>query len=93
LVNKSKKVGKEDVVQWVFLFIKNALISLNIDKAFKTTKIWPLKPTTMKCKMQPNEQFMEIKTYEPIGEAFDLKMKCTSSIKPTTCHYYVEIDG
>ncbi len=47
----------------------------------------------MKCKMQPNEQFMEIKTYEPIGEAFDLKMKCTSSIKPTTCHYYVEIDG
>jgi hypothetical protein len=75
LVNKKKKVGKEDLVQWVFLFIKNALISLNICKGFKTTRIWPLNPTTMKSKMQPSEQFMEIKTYEPIGEAFDFKSK------------------
>lgn len=25
--------------------------------------------------MQPSEQFMEIKAYEPIGEAFDFKSK------------------
>jgi len=75
LVNKSKRVGKEDLIQWVFLFIKNALISLNIYRAFKTTRIWPLKPTTMKSKMQPSEQFMGIKSYEPIGEAFNYKSK------------------
>jgi hypothetical protein len=75
LVNKSKRVKKEDLVQWVFLFIKIALISLNIYKDFKTTRIWPLKPTTMKSKMQPSEQFMEIKAYEPIGEAFDFESK------------------
>ncbi len=29
----------------------------------------------MKIKMQSSEQFMEIKAYDPIGEAFDFKSK------------------
>ncbi len=56
-------------------FYQKCIDFLNIYKAFKTTRIWSLKPTTMKSKMQPSEQFMEIKAYEPIGATFNFKSK------------------
>jgi len=47
--------------------------------------------------MQPNEKFMDTKTSKPIHETFNFQVKevlskCTDSMKPNACHYYIEIN-
>jgi hypothetical protein len=40
LINKGKRVGKEDLAQWVSLAFKKTLILTNIYKGFKAIAIW-----------------------------------------------------
>jgi hypothetical protein len=74
-LTKVKGLGRKIYFNGCFFNIKNALISLNIYKAFKTIRIWPFKPTTRKARCNLVNNSWKIKAYEPIGEAFDFKLK------------------
>jgi len=57
-VNKAKGVSKENLAHWVSLALKKTLSPQNICEGFKTIGIWPLDPSPMESKMQPNEKFV-----------------------------------
>ena len=57
LQNRGRGAQKEDLAQWVDLALKRALNTLNIQKGFATTRIWPYNPRAMDKKMGPSRLF------------------------------------
>jgi hypothetical protein len=77
----------------MFLALKKALNPQNICKGFKTTGIWPLDPSPMESKMQPNEQFVQTKIdFQLVNlQVKEVLGECDLTIDPNACQYYVEM--
>jgi len=72
------------------LAFKKTLNKSNICKGFKTTQVWPLNLAIIKCKMQPNMQFMETTVLEHEITDFQVEeilSECTGNLKPNAGHF------
>jgi hypothetical protein len=59
LLNKGKKVEKQDLCEWTAKAMKKALSIINIKSGFKKTGIWPFNPEAVTKQMGPSEGFEE----------------------------------
>jgi hypothetical protein len=59
LLNKGRKVEKQDLCQWTAQALQKALSSKNIRAGFRKTGIWPLNPDAARTQMLSSEGFEE----------------------------------
>ena len=59
LLNKGRKVEKQDLCEWTAQALQKALSSKNIKSGFRKTGIWPLNPDAVRTQMLPSEGFEE----------------------------------
>ena len=57
MLNKNKKVGKQDLCEWTSKALETALIAKNIKSGFRKTGIWPLDRATAIGAMMPSAGF------------------------------------
>jgi hypothetical protein len=69
LVNKGRKVEKQDLCEWTAAALLRALSSKNIRSGFRKTSIWPLNAEAVRTQMLPSEGFEE--GQEGSQEAYD----------------------
>jgi hypothetical protein len=59
LVNKGRKVEKQDLCEWTAQALQKALSPKNIRSGFRKTGIWPLNSEAISTQMLPSEGFEE----------------------------------
>lgn len=67
LMNKNKRVSKQDLCEWTSKALKAALTSKNIKAGFKKTGIWPLDRTAAVSQMGASRGFKEGLNNGPAG--------------------------
>ena len=60
ILNKNKKVGKQDLCEWTSKALQLALIEKNIKAGFKKTRIWPLDCEAVNGSMAPSVGFQHV---------------------------------
>ena len=91
--NRGMKVRKEDLVHWLSLAYKKALINNNIKAGFKGTRIWPLNFQAMQSKMGPSESFLHRSSIEVAQEEQVVAEILGEGILPppsNPTHFYVD---
>jgi len=68
LMNKNKRVSKQDLCEWTSKALKAALTSKNIKAGFKKTGIWPLDRTAAVSQMGASGGFEEGQPSRPGGQ-------------------------
>jgi hypothetical protein len=59
LVNKGKRVNKQDLCEWTAKALLKSLNCKNTKSGFKKTSIWPLNPEVVAAQMAPSQGFEE----------------------------------
>ena len=59
MLNKNKKVGKQDLCEWTLKALETALTTKNIKLGFRKTGIWPLDRTAAIGAMMPSAGFAQ----------------------------------
>jgi hypothetical protein len=59
LINKGKKVKKQDLCEWTAQALQKALSTKNITSGFKKMGIWPFNPEAVRNQMAPSTGFGE----------------------------------
>jgi hypothetical protein len=59
VVNKGRKVERQDLCEWTSQALQKALSSTNIRSGFRKTGIWPYNADAVKTQMSPSEGFEE----------------------------------
>jgi hypothetical protein len=73
LLNKGRKVEKQDLCKWTAQALQKALSSKNIRSGFRKTGIWPLNPDAVRTQMLPSEGFEEGQEgFQQSQQAYDL---------------------